>query len=429
MNSTTHINTKSIAPKSKALRIALLGYRSDPFVGGQGIYLHYLSRALTEQGHHLTVFSGPPYPVLDKGIRLIKVPSLDLYAKEKPLRSLRLKHLLSFTDLYEWWSKLSGSFAEPYCFGRRINKLIHAGDFDIVHDNQSLASALLNLEKKGLKVVSTIHHPIHRDRDIALAETDDKGWRTLIKRWYSFLSMQEKVALKLKHIITVSQQSQEDINTFFQRPHKQTKVIFNGVDTELFKPGAEQNSVQLQTAPSLLVTSSSDQALKGIKSLFEALALLVKNFPSLTLHMVGELKKGGANEKLLNTLQLQNHIIFHQRLSTEELVQLYNQSTVVVCPSIYEGFGLPAAEAMACGRAIVSSDGGALPEVIGQAGLIYKAGDSPALAKSIKRLLQDQELRTQLEKKARLRAVSTFSWQQVAHELNHYYQHQVMALD
>src|SRR5690606_38037779 len=92
------------APRQKnPLRICLLGYRSHPHVGGQGIYLHYLSKALVELGHEVDVISGPPYPELDARVGLIQLPSLDLYAVEKPFNALRWKHLRSFTDIYEWW--------------------------------------------------------------------------------------------------------------------------------------------------------------------------------------------------------------------------------------------------------------------------------------------------------------------------------------
>ena len=90
------------------LKICLLGYRSNPFSGGQGIYLRYLSQALARRGHQVDVISGPPYPDLVEGINLIKLPSLDLFAEASHIRALRPRHLLSYTDFFEWFSMLTG---------------------------------------------------------------------------------------------------------------------------------------------------------------------------------------------------------------------------------------------------------------------------------------------------------------------------------
>ena len=122
---------------ARPLRICLLGYRSHPFGGGQGIYLRYLSKALMELGHEVDVISGQPYPQLVAGVRLIKMPGMNLF--ETGLGSLRPRHLLSLTDMIEWTSKLTGGFAEPYCFGRRVVKFLqrHGRNYDIIHDNQS----------------------------------------------------------------------------------------------------------------------------------------------------------------------------------------------------------------------------------------------------------------------------------------------------
>ena len=239
--SPTHLamsSTSSVPAVSGGLRIALLGYRSHPHVGGQGIYLQYLSKALVDLGHSVDVISGPPYPELDARIHLIKLPSLDLYAHKNPHWALRPKHLLSLADLSEWWSKLSGGFGEPYSFGRRLVRYFknHKPSYDIIHDNQSLCYGLLKLQSQGENVIATVHHPITRDRELAIAAATTKGQRWLINRWYSFLSMQEKVVQQLNHIITVSQQSQQDIAQAFGRPVEKITLIPNGIDTDIFKP-------------------------------------------------------------------------------------------------------------------------------------------------------------------------------------------------
>ena len=121
------------------LRIALLGYRSNPYSGGQGIYLKYTSQALVDAGHQVDVISGEPYPELDERVGLIKLPGLNLFAQESHLAALRPRHLLSATDFFEWFSMASGGFPEPYTFGQRVARYLSqpGHGYDIIHDNQA----------------------------------------------------------------------------------------------------------------------------------------------------------------------------------------------------------------------------------------------------------------------------------------------------
>lgn len=415
------IKTETLPKNIKPLRIALLGYRSHPFVGGQGIYLKYLSRALKNVGHEVCVFSGPPYPALDDDIPLIKVPSLDLYSYEKIHEGISFKHFRCYTDLVEIFSKVTGGFAEPYCFGRRVDKLLNTdkhGKFDIIHDNQSLCSALVNLQKKGHAVVSTLHHPIHRDRTLAVDSVKKWGEKLLVKRWYRFLNMQEKSVKELKHLITVSQTSQKDIEYYFNRDKHNTAVIFNGIDTNTFRPltGVKRKNFHL------LSTASSDQALKGLDILLRALKTVSKKHSQIHLEIIGRLKPGGKTEKLVKELDLSKHLSFSSEISTKDLVKKYNEASLVICPSLYEGFGLPAGEAMACGACVISSDGGALPEVVGNAGIIVEKGNHQAMSQAIIKALENNEHCEKIRIKARKRILDTFSWQKVANDLSHYYE-------
>jgi len=414
---TTDSATTDAASEAPALKIALLGYRSAPFVGGQGIYLRYLSAALHQLGHTVHVYSGPPYPDLVAGVELIKVPSLDLYASENHVRALRWQHLSSFTDTWEWFGMLTGGFPEPYTFGRRIAKRLRNSDYDVIHDNQSLCYGLLALQKNGLPVVSTIHHPIHRDLAVALEAAPNWQYRLLTKRWYSFLRMQEKVTAQLKHVITVSKQSQKDIKQFFKCDKKHIPIISNGVDHRLFKPRPE-----IQRKPcQLITTASADQPLKGLQFLLQTLADLSTSVPDISLIVIGKLKANGDTEKQIKHLGLNGRIRFYSEISTDKIVELYAESTIAISPSLYEGFGLPLAEAMACGIPVISSDGGALPEVVGDAGIVVPAGNSPALSKAIQSLLNCTIKQKQLGEKALLRARQHFCWEKVARDLSDYY--------
>lgn len=419
MTAQEKIADPSLCNTDRPLNICLLGYRSHPFVGGQGVYIKYLSKALVDMGHRVDVMSGPPYPELDPRVTLIKVPSLDLFEAPNHVTALRWKHLTSWSDVFEWWSMLTGGFAEPYTFSRRVAKLLKTcgQQYDIIHDNQCLGYGLLDLQKRGLPVVATVHHPITRDLQLALDAAPDWRYRLLVRRWHSFLRMQKTVVQRLNHLVTVSECSRVDIAEAFGLPPERIQLVHNGIDTNTFQPRPQIDPIPYR----VMTTASADQPLKGLRFLLEAIAALKPRYPQLELLVVGKLQPGGQTADLLQVLNLQDSVRFVSGISTDTLVDYYAAASVAVSPSLYEGFGLPAGEAMACGCAVVSSDGGALPEVVGDAGVIVPAGDSNALAAALERVLTNDELRQSLERKGRERIVEKFCWQVAAREFTQYY--------
>lgn len=420
-DSVASIEPKPLVPVSrldsvKPIRICILGYRSHPFGGGQGVYIKYLSKALVEAGHQVDVISGQPYPQVDERVNLIKMPSLNLF--ENGLDSLRLHHLTSYANIVEWLSKLTGGFAEPYAFGRRANAYLkqHGHRYDLVHDNQSLSYGMLQIQKR-LPLVTTLHHPITSDLQIAL-NASNKWWeRILIRRWHSFLKMQSKVVKKLDHVVTVSERSQVDIAGAFGIEAAGIQLIYNGINTEEFCPRAH-----IQRNPMrLMATASADQPLKGLRYLLEAYAVLLEEYPQLELLVVGKPRADGDTEKLINKLGIKEHVKFVSSITTEQMVDYYAEASIAIVPSIYEGFGLPAGEAMACEVPVVSTTGGALPEVVGDAGILVPIEDSVAIAVAIKDLLDNPAKRIQLGKAGRQRIVQQFCWHVAANKLTRYY--------
>jgi MMP alpha-(1->4)-mannosyltransferase len=404
------------------LRIALLGYRSQPYAGGQGVYLKYLSKALVEAGHRVDVISGPPYPHLDPRVRLVEMPSLDLF--ENGLTSLRPGHLRSWTNVVEWTSKLTGGFAEPYTFGRRVVKYLkkHGHNYDLIHDNQSLSYGMLQLQDMGLPLVTTLHHPITSDLRIALSAARSWYERLLIRRWHSFLTMQKKVVKKLHNIVTVSDCSRQDIAADFGIQPSGISLVHNGIDIETFRPlpGIARKPL------ALMATASADAPLKGLRYLLKAYAQLLPSYPDLELLLVSKPRPGGETESLIKALGIADRVKFVSGISTEQMVEYYAMATIAVVPSVYEGFGLPAGEAMACGVPVVSTDGGALPEVVGDAGVVVAAKSVDALVDAIAGLLEDPERRAQLAERGRRRIVEQFCWQVCADQMTDYYE-QVLA--
>ncbi|MEM7100735.1 MAG: glycosyltransferase family 4 protein [Pseudomonadota bacterium] len=416
-------NRVSSKPRAgdKKLSIALLGYRCNPFSGGQGVYIRNVSAGLAELGHQVDVISGQPYPDLieHKNIKLIKLPSLNLYGSGDEIVGYSAKRLLSFTDTFEWCSYQTGGFPEPYTFGRRVFRYLKDNHqkYDIIHDNQTLSWGIADLEQLTDKLVTTIHHPITFDRDIALAHTQTIGLRLLVRRWHHFLNMQTKVARKLRRIITVSENSRSDIAASFASDPSAIEIIPNGINTKLYRPLPE-----IKRIPGCIITTASaDQPLKGTQHLIPAIAALRKSHPEIRLVFIGKPKEDGPTAKLIREHTLADCIEFVHGISNQEVVRRYAQATIAVVPSEYEGFGLPAAEAMACGVPVVSTNGGALAEVVGDAGLIVTKGDPQALTTAMDQLLRDAELREAYAQKGRAHIMQHFSAPRAAELLEAYY--------
>lgn len=414
-DSPVEIESDSFRP----LKICLLGYRSKPHCGGQGVYIRYLSAALKKMGHTVDVISGEPYPDLEEGVRLIRLPGLNLFEQPYRLLAFHPRIFKSVTSLIEYFSFLSGGFPEPYTFGRRLVRYFNENpsDYDLIHDNQSLCYGLLELQNQGYPIVSTIHHPITRDRDIALDSARNWRHRLLIRRWHSFLTMQGEVVRNMKHLLTVSSQSRHDIGEAFKISETKIDLVYNGIDTEDFSPMPD-----VQRRPfRIMATASADIPLKGLDYLLKAIAKLAHRFPDVNLVVLGSPKPGGHTEGLINRLNLENVVTFVNGLTTAEINRYYAEASVAVVPSLYEGFGLPAGEAMSSGVAVVSTTGGALPEVVGDAGLLVAPGDEEALAGAIASLFEDADKREKLGWAGRRRILEKFSWDVAARQMTRYY--------
>jgi len=396
------------------MRIALLSYRSKPHVGGQGIYVQRLSRALVEQGHTVEVFSGQPYPELDEGVALTKVPSLDLYRPGDEFRNPSLGEFRDLVDVEEWLRMRSGAFPEPLTFARRVVRLLRtrADDFDVVLDNQTLATPLLRIERLGLPLVSVIHHPITMDRRIELQAAPWVMKKLGVWRWYSFLRMQKKVAPRMRAVITPSESSRRDIvREFGVDPARVTPVLL-GVDDRFAPPAAPR------VPGRLLAMASADAPLKGIAVLLEAFAKLVTE-RDLELVLVTKPKPGGVTERLIDRLGVADRVTFASGLTDEQLVDLMGSAELACVPSLYEGFSLPTAELMACETPLVVSRAGAIPEVVGPDGLcadLVEPGDVGALGAAIAALLDDPERRAAMGRAGRQRVRELFSWRAVAEQ-------------
>jgi glycosyltransferase involved in cell wall biosynthesis len=411
MSAVTSAGATALSPNAP-LSIAYLTYRGKPHVGGQGVYTRHLTKALVDLGHTVEVFAGQPYPILDQRVVLHQLPSLDLWNDHFPGRFPGYWELKTRADWAEAFSHLRGTFGEPLSFSMRalhaLKKRQH--DFDLVHDNQCLGYSILGIEKI-MPTIVTLHHPITRDRALEMAHTTTWRKRYSIGRWYNFVKMQGRVASRLPRIVVVSENSIKDIHADMGVSIDRMRLVPVGVDPDLFKPLPHIT----RTPGRLITTASADVALKGLSYLLEAMAKL-RTERDVTLTIVGRPRDGASND-LIDRLGLRQHIEFVNGVPDERIVELYAEAELAVVPSLYEGFSLPAIEAMSTGICLVATDGGALPEVTGRDGdtvLQCKAGDVDALVSVIRRGLDDAALRTRVGEAGRRRVVERWSWKHCA---------------
>jgi glycosyltransferase involved in cell wall biosynthesis len=404
----------------RPLRIALLSYRSKPHSGGQGVYVRALSRELTDLGHGVTVFSGQPYPELDDGVPLVRVPSLDLYREPDPFRTPRPSEFRDRIDLLEYATMCTAGFPEPLTFSLRAARLLlpQSPLFDLVHDNQCLGSGLLRLTRAGVPTVDTVHHPVAIDRDLELAAAPSLRRRLTLRRWYGFTRMQARVAPQLDGVTTVSENSRRDIETHLGVPADAIRVVPVGIDPDVFTPPPADRP---RDPCSIVVTTSADVPLKGLVHLLEAVAKLRTERP-VRLTVVGSARPGGPAEAALDRLALRDAVRFTGPLPEADLVRLLQSAAVVAIPSLYEGFSLPAIEAMACGTALVTTDAGALPEVVGsKAGLRVRAGDVGELTAALQLVLDSPSLADQLGRAGRRRVLASYTWRSTTERTAEWY--------
>ncbi len=396
---------------NQPLRIAWLVYRGNPHCGGQGVYTRYVAREVAAMGHHIEVLSGQPWPELDDPAQLVKVPSLDLYRSPDPFRVPHVREFHDSIDVREFGLMCTAGFPEPWAFSQRARRLLKSrrADFDLVHDNQCLGSGVLGMMRDGWPVTATIHHPITVDRELDMAHA--QGWRRrlALRRWYGFLRMQLRVAPRIPRVVTVSENSRTDIAAQMGVPIDHMTVVPIGVDELIFRPMPHIARIPGR----LMTTASADVPLKGLTILLEALAKARVERPDAHLVVIGRLKEGSAVPALIESLGLEGAIEFVTGVTDERIVELYAEAEAAVVPSLYEGFSLPAVEAMACGVPVIATTGGALPEVVGPDGESARTmapGDPSALAAMIVEVLGDEPQRARLGEAGRLRALERFTW-------------------
>ena len=397
----------------KPLKIAILSYRSAPFGGGQGIYVYELSKALKNIGHNIHVISGPPYPELIADIKLIKLPGLNLFSTFKFQERLKIffyKKNKSLDDWHEFSSTLMGGFPELQTFGNRANIFLADKNYDIVIDNQSISFGMIDIQKSK-PLIEIMHHPISKDYFYDLKFARGLVQRLSKMRWFSFLKMQKKVAKQIKVVVTPSLNSKQDIHHDFKVPMQNIQVIPNGIDFNTFC--SLPNIVP--RANGVITTASADVPLKGLDFSLHAIAKLKSEYPDINLTVIGSPRAEGHTERLIKRLKLEEQVSFKTNLTKKEITHEYAKSSVAVVSSLYEGFGFPVGEAMACATPLVATNVASIPEITSSFAQLIPAEDEEAIYQGIKNIFQSpQKYKIQAEL-GRQHIIENFNWTKIGH--------------
>lgn len=402
------------------MRILFVAYRGNMRCGGQGIYLWFLARELARLGHEVSVVVGPPYPDPMPFAKAVhRLPNQQFWAgwfsrdpavllpAGAPLRVFEPLHF------YELAASRLGFLPEPCAFSARAFRAVsgwlrRGRRFDVVHDVQCLGWGTLGLHRLGLPVVTTIHHPLSIDRRASFVR--DQGFRDAIGTMTFYpIGMQSFVARRLERVLTSSRASAGEIERDFGVRRERLRMVANGVDTDLYRPDP---AVARDPNEILCVGRASDPN-KGLHTLVTALAQLPRH---VHLTLVDDDHPDNEARKRALALGCADRLSLVGRVPNEALVALYRRAALVVVPSRYEGFGLPAAEAMACATPVVATRAGALPELVetGGGGVLVERDAPGALAKGIAQLLEQPEARARLGERGRRGVVEAYSWPRVA---------------
>jgi len=404
----------------RPISVCILCYRANPYSGGQGIYLKYVAEELARRGHTVHAVIGPPYPDDLKGVTVHCVPNNQYFIRKRLAiierdDPFRIFHPL---DFYEYMASRAGAFSEISTFGLRafplVRDLHYRHEFDVIHDNQSLGYGLLLMRALGVPLIATIHHPLTIDLANVLERTQRFKNKMKTVMFYPTL-MQSFVAKRLDHIITVSENARRMITRDFGVDPDNQTVVYNGVDRRVFRPlpGVKKKRGMI------LFVGNVEDGKKGFAYLLRAMPLIDRRVRLVAVD--GGAPHRRVTDRLMAAYGLHGRVVFTGKTDTADLVRLYAEAELAVVPSVYEGFGLPAAEAMACGVPVVSSDGGALPEVVGDAGVVVPARDERALAEAVNRLMQDPRRLAAMSRAGVRRVASLFTWRRAVDAIEEVY--------
>jgi glycosyltransferase involved in cell wall biosynthesis len=380
----------------------------------QATYVHDINRHLVRRGHSVTVVT-PGDPSLSRedtfdGVKIVRFP-------------LNLPADLTYGRVAQSRVSWLGRFARVAVMAnyleaqhRAIMAEAHEGEADVIHAHWAIPTgpaAVLAARKLGIPSIITMH-----GGDVYVNPEQGYDFPT---RWY----VRPALRWTLRHAGALTAIT-EDCRQHALRagaPDHHIRLVFNGTDLRRFSPGKNGDPADLQFGPHMIFACRQLFPRKGIRFLLEAAAQLKPRFPDLKVVLAGDGFERPQLAGLAADLGIGQDVTFLGWVPNVDLPPYYRAAAVSVIPSLEEGFGIPAAEAMGCEVAVVASDAGGLPEVVEHdvTGLVVPRGDSGALAKAIGSLLDDPERRRAMGRAGRARALRLFDWDRSAEQFEQLY--------
>ena len=373
--------------QGELMRVQLIAKR-EAGISGTSRYTEAIQRGLLEAGVdvHLTFPAPPPLP--SPMIEALNRFGVDLTTF---LAGCPLRARLDSADIYHIATQ---TMATLLCFQRFPRPVV-------------------------VTVLDIIPHLVRGDRELDTS-------RHAVERLFYRLALSG--LKRADALIAISEYTKRTLVEALDLAADRIHVIYPAVDHERFHPLDVPDEFRarhgLGSEWRYVLCVGSDDPRKNLSTLLQALALAKQQLAKVKLIKVGSSHFPREHERLMDlveALDLQGHVLFLDRVPDEELPLLYNLADVLAMPSLYEGFGLPVAEAMACGTPVVCSRAGALPEAAGDSAILVKARDAAALAAAIAGVLEDQLLRKKMTERGQARA-AMFTWKNTAEQLVQLYE-------
>ena len=365
------------------MRVGLTCEHLNRKLTGIGHYTYRLLTSLMEVDTELEIL-----PINDRDLDVLSEINSDYIVVESPFRMV--DGSLDVMRIYSWYLKLP--------------KAIKNFELDIVHNTSQTPTFF----KFHQKYVITIH-------DLTLIKYP--GMHMGLGPFMQVLL--PKTLRTANAIIAPSQNTKEDLIRILGVPEEKIRVIPEACSPE-FRPVEDakikKTLARLNIKHPYILNVGTLEPRKNVETLIRAFAKISDSHPEFRLVIAGSKGwKYSSIFKLVKNRGLQKKVVFLDYVAKEDLPALYNGAKVFVFPSVYEGFGLPPLEAMACGTAVITSNSSSIPEVVGDAGIMIPPFDVDGLAESIREILMNDALRVELEQKS-LRRSKRFSCERMAKE-------------
>jgi glycosyltransferase involved in cell wall biosynthesis len=383
----------------------------------QATYVHDINRHLARRGHQVTVVTpgNATMPDVDNfdGVNVVRFP-------------LELPVDLTYGRVAQTQVNVVGKIARLAVMAHYLEaqyrttlNVVKAQGADVIHAHWAIPTgpaAVKAARRLGLPSVITMH-----GGDVYVNPEQGYDFPT---RWY----VRPPLRWTLRHAGALTAIT-EDCRQHALRagaPRDRIHLVFNGTDLRRFSPAAPTAGSRAgdpRYGPNMIFACRQLFPRKGIRFLIEAAAKLKPRFPDLQVVVAGDGFERPDLIRLAESLGVAKDVTFLGWVPNTDLPPYYRAAAVSVIPSLEEGFGIPAAEAMGCETPVVASDAGGLPEVVehGVTGLIVPRGDSSALAEAIGALLADPARAAAMGRAGRERALRLFDWDRTAEQFEHIY--------